>query len=87
MEGLLGAMESMGVRPGQGLTWADMHHVVDAMTLRATDPSVTGRAFAIWPEGYVDMKDDEQGHYAGPHMQEYTALQRKKGDLLRGSSE
>ena len=41
-----------------------------------------GRAFAIVPEGAIDIGDDIDGGYGGPQLQELMALRKEAGDFL-----
>jgi hypothetical protein len=41
-----------------------------------------GRAFAIVPEGAVDIGDDVKGSYGGPQLIELMALRKEAGDFL-----
>ncbi|KIW92194.1 uncharacterized protein Z519_07178 [Cladophialophora bantiana CBS 173.52] len=82
VQSALPVLASRGVTPGHGMTWASIDHVVDAMVRSATDPSVGGVAWGIWPEGYFDMGDDEAGGWAGDHLREHWKIQRERGDNM-----
>ena len=44
----------------------------------------TGRAFAVVPEGAVEIRDDIEGGYGGEKLQELMELRKKAGDFLSG---
>lgn len=75
-------LETHGIREGRGITYVSVEFVVDAMVRSATDDSVGGKAWGIWPEGYSDMGDDEAGDWGAVHLKEHYAKQRAKGDVL-----
>lgn len=82
LQPFLPAMAARGIEPGKGMSCASIDLVVDAMTRSATDPSVGGKAFAVVPEGYFDMGDDEAGGWAGDYQRGFFAVRRSKGDLV-----
>ncbi len=75
-------MAAVGITPGKGLTWCDIDDVVSVATKFATDETISGRAFMIAPEGYVDLKDDEEGGWAGEVLREQYKTRRAKGDVV-----
>ena len=79
---MLPDLEKAGARPGQGITYASIDVVVDAMVRSAMDESVGGKAWGAWPEGYSDMGDDEAGGWGGDQMRDHWKIQRAKGDVL-----
>jgi hypothetical protein len=44
--------------------------------------SLPGRAFAIVPEGAIDLGDDIEGSYGGPQLVELMARRKQAGDFL-----
>ncbi len=44
----------------------------------------SGRAFAVVPEGAIDIDDDLAGCYGGLKLQELMALRKGAGDVLTG---
>ena len=73
-------LEAAGIKPGQGFTFADIDLVVDAMVRSATDETVGGKAWGIWPGGYQDLADDEDGRWAGDQLREQMKILREMGD-------
>ena len=67
---------------GAKLSWASIDLVVDAMVRSATDESVNGKAWGVWPDGYADFKDDEAGGWGGDQLREHFKTQRAHGDSL-----
>jgi NAD(P)-dependent dehydrogenase (short-subunit alcohol dehydrogenase family) len=61
-------------RPG----FAGVDQVVEAMVRCATDGAAGGKAFAVYPQGYVDLGDDEEGGWAADHMRSVAQRQRPK---------
>jgi hypothetical protein len=45
---------------------------------------MTGRAFAIAPEGIIDLKDDMKGAFGGPETRDILEKRNEAGDLIIG---
>jgi 5'-hydroxyaverantin dehydrogenase len=50
----------------------------------AIDESISGRAFAVVPEGAFDIGDDIEGGYGGPELQRLMKARKEAGDFLIG---
>jgi NAD(P)-dependent dehydrogenase (short-subunit alcohol dehydrogenase family) len=61
--------------------FARVDQVVEAMVRCATDESAGGKAFAVYPQGYVDMGDDEEGGWAADHMRSVAHKMKQKRKL------
>jgi hypothetical protein len=75
-------MTRSALPPDMEVNFASSEHVVDAAALCAVNESVAGRAFAIVPEDYCDLRDDEDGGWGGDTMRALWRLRRSKGDLI-----
>ncbi|KIX02743.1 uncharacterized protein Z518_08685 [Rhinocladiella mackenziei CBS 650.93] len=78
----LAQLAALGVKPGAGLTFASIDHVVNAVTKSATDETVSKRVFFVVPEGFIDAGDDEAGGWAADCMREQWKVRRSKGDIM-----
>jgi NAD(P)-dependent dehydrogenase (short-subunit alcohol dehydrogenase family) len=78
----LPVLKAAGFESGRGFTWTDVELVVDAIVRSATDESVVGKAWGVWPDGYHDIGDDEEGSWGAKHMREQFEKARARGDNL-----
>jgi len=81
---ILGMLEQFGIKEGQGITFASEETVVQAVVKCVGDTSISGRAFAIMPEGSFDIGDDVVGGYGGRVLQQLMAMRSDAGDFLTG---
>ncbi|KIW27255.1 uncharacterized protein PV07_07011 [Cladophialophora immunda] len=84
VENALDTFAAAGMEPGKGFTFVEMETVVDAAGRFAVDESLHGRAIAILPdpEGAVDLKDDEEGLWAGEVFKKVQDKRRAAGDMI-----
>lgn len=84
VENALPVFAAAGMEPGKGITFVDMDKVVDTAGRFAVDESVHGRAIAILPDpqGVVDLKDDEEGLWAGEAFKRVQERMRAVGDII-----
>ncbi|KAL4902039.1 hypothetical protein BDW74DRAFT_158950 [Aspergillus multicolor] len=82
IEGALQRMADYGILPGKGITMVPHGVLTDALGRIVVDKEIHGRAFAIVPEGAVDLGDDIEGAYGGPALVEMMALRKAAGDFL-----
>jgi hypothetical protein len=45
---------------------------------------LVGRAFAIAPEGIIDLNDDMKGAFAGPETRDILEKRNEAGDVIIG---
>ncbi|RDW68738.1 uncharacterized protein DSM5745_08498 [Aspergillus mulundensis] len=82
IEGALQRMADFGILPGKGITMVPHEVLTGALGRMLVDQEIQGRAFAIVPEGAVDIGDDIEGAYGGPALVEMMALRKAAGDFL-----
>jgi hypothetical protein len=84
IENNLSLFTKAGVPELQTFTWVDMDKVVDAAARFATDDSLHGRVFGIFPDphGVVDLVEDEEGGWSGKISTEMARQRREAGDLI-----
>ncbi|KAL4875692.1 hypothetical protein BJY04DRAFT_201388 [Aspergillus karnatakaensis] len=70
-----------GIVEGRGITLVPHSVLSEALGRIVVDEGIYGRAFAIVPEGAVDLGDDLQGAYGGPALAEILALRKAAGDM------
>ncbi|KIW47732.1 uncharacterized protein PV06_00397 [Exophiala oligosperma] len=63
-------MASLGITPGSGFSFASVNDCVNVATTFATDATISGRAYAVVPEGFVDIDDEESSGWAGEILKE-----------------
>ncbi len=71
-----------GIEPGRNFTYASIDHVVDAAGIFAVDEKVSGRSYAIMPEGYVDLDDNEEEGGGGVVFTELMKKRKEAGDSI-----
>ena len=71
-----------GIEPGKNFTYSSIDSVVDAASIFAVDKSVSGRSYAIMPEGYVDLDDNEEEAGGGSVAMELLKKRKKAGDTV-----
>ncbi|KAJ8099535.1 hypothetical protein POJ06DRAFT_253848 [Lipomyces tetrasporus] len=79
---ILDKMKEYGIEEGKGITFAKPETLTSAVARIAIDESISGRAFAIVPEGAFDIGDDVQGGYGGAELQRLMRLRKEAGDFL-----
>ncbi|EXJ72233.1 uncharacterized protein A1O5_04737 [Cladophialophora psammophila CBS 110553] len=84
VENALATFSAAGMEPGKGFTFVDTETVVDVAGRFAVDEGLHGRAVAIFPapEGAVDLKDDEEGLWAGEAFKMMQEKRRALGDMI-----
>ncbi|KIW75947.1 hypothetical protein Z517_10692 [Fonsecaea pedrosoi CBS 271.37] len=84
VENALDTFAAAGMEPGKGFTYVDIETVVDVAGRFAVDESLHGRAMAILPdpERFVDLKDDEEGLWAGEVFKMVQEKRRAAGDVI-----
>lgn len=84
VENALPVFAAAGIEPGKGITFVDMDKVVDTAGSFAVDENVHGRAIAILPDpqGVVDLKDDEEGLWAGEAFKRARENMRLDGNII-----
>ncbi|OAP61115.1 hypothetical protein AYL99_03316 [Fonsecaea erecta] len=80
----LDTFAAAGMAPGKGFTFVDIEAVVDVAGRFAVDGNLHGRAIAILPdpEGALDLKDDEEGLWAGEVFKMVQDKRRAVGDVI-----
>ncbi|KAF2099148.1 hypothetical protein NA57DRAFT_56769 [Rhizodiscina lignyota] len=83
---ILAKLSEYGIEEGKGISFVEHDVLTQAVAKIAVDESISGsgRAFAVVPEGAIDIDDDLAGGYGGPKLQELMALRKKAGDFLTG---
>ncbi|KAG9769807.1 hypothetical protein KCU88_g6779, partial [Aureobasidium melanogenum] len=73
-----------GILEGKGITFVNIDRVVDAAARLAVDESLHGRSLAVvpGPHGVIDLKDDEDGMWAGEVVNDILKTRRAAGDLM-----
>jgi len=77
-------MKEYGIEEGKGMTFVEPSKLTMAVARIATDESISGRAFAVVPEGAFDIGDDIEGGYGGPKLQRLMKVRKEAGDFLTG---
>ena len=71
-----------GIEPGKNFTYASIDNVVDAAGVFAVDESISGRSYAIMPEGYVDLEDNEEEAGGGSVAMQLLKKRKDAGDTI-----
>ncbi|KIX98233.1 uncharacterized protein Z520_06313 [Fonsecaea multimorphosa CBS 102226] len=84
VENALDTFAAAGMEPGKGFTFVDVESVVDVAGRFAVDESLHGRVVAILPDpqGAVDLRDDEEGLWAGKVFKMVQDQRRAVGDII-----
>lgn len=75
-------MAYLGITPGSGFSFASVNDCVNVATTFATDATVSGRAYAVIPEGFVDMDDEESSGWAGEILKEEWEMRTSLSDMV-----
>jgi len=77
-------MKEYGIEEGKGMTFVEPSKLTMAAARIATDQSISGRAFAVVPEGAFNIGDDIEGGYGGPKLHRLMKVRKEAGDFLTG---
>jgi len=81
---VLEKMKDYGIEEGKGITFVKPEIMSNAVVRIAVDDSISGKAFAVVPDGAFDIGDDIEGGYGGPELQRLMKLRKEAGDFLTG---
>ena len=80
--GFAALFKERGLEAGRNFSWASVDTVVDAAGIFAVDETVSGRSYAIMPEGHVDLDDNEEEGGAGTVFKELIKKRKAAGDTV-----
>jgi 5'-hydroxyaverantin dehydrogenase len=81
---ILEKMKEYGIEEGKGITFVEQPKLTMAAARIASDENISGRTFAVVPEGAFDIGDDIEGGYGGPELQRLMKMRKEAGDFLTG---
>ena len=81
---ILEKMKEYGIEEGKGITFVEQPKLTMAAARIAYDENISGRTFAVVPEGAFDIGDDIEGGYGGPELQRLMKMRKEAGDFLTG---